>query len=256
MDSVDGLGINRAQDVLWSYYSNHWPGRSGEHFTVHLLWHVSATYNQGPALSWLLNPCCRGSPAPPQLSAARPGSCLRSTYKFCAHLDSAFPAIFHFCVTCDLPVSLLPADHHLSVCNPGGTHGTWDALHPLAASGTIHAHWAVFITWVFLIYLGVITSYITTLHSLIKHPPPLLFKETKTIAVPCITSFHVLIYWALSHYIHPIENTFKCDTYDQKGPACQCKQQPVKFKACVKNRNHFPYMLVAVQILLTCEHTL
>lgn len=67
--------------------------------------------------------------------------------------------------------------------------------------------------------------------------------------------FNVLIYWALSHYIHSIENTFRYDTYIQKVPACQWKQKPIKFKACAKNRNTFSSLLVAIQIFLTYQHT-
>lgn len=46
-----------------------------------------------------------------------------------------------------------------------------------------------------------------------------------------ITSFYVLIYWPSSHYNHPLENTFICDTYVQKVLACYSKHEPITFKA-------------------------
>lgn len=72
-----------------------------------------------------------------------------------------------------------------------------------------------------------------------------------------MASVYVVIYWALSHYIHSIENTFKCDTYVDKVLACQWKQQPIWFlKHVLKIETTSPVLPVALQILLMCEHTL
>lgn len=58
---------------------------------------------------------------------------------------------------------------------------------------------------------------------------------------------NVLIYWGLSHYIHSIENTFKCDTCVHKVSACQWKWMQIQFKHVLKIETT-PTLFVAIQI--------